>query len=83
MVRAMSTGIAALRRAIEILGSQSRAAEVVGVKQPTISWTSRHGAKVPAEWCIPLEVATEAAVTRHELRPDLYPYETPRHTAAE
>lgn len=79
-MRAMSTGIEALRRAIEILGSQSRAAEVVGVKQPTISWTSRHGQKVPAEWCIPLERATEARVTRQELRPDLYPFE--HHTSA-
>lgn len=78
-MRGMSTGIGALRRAIEILGSQQRAAAVVGVKQPTISWTARHGAKVPAEWCIPLERATDARVTRHELRPDLYPFE---HTSA-
>lgn len=78
----MSTGIEALRRAINILGSQQRAAEIVGVKQPSISWMARHGAKVPAEWCIPLEKATAARVTRHDLRPDLYPIAQMSHMAA-
>ena len=82
MLRGMSTGIEALQRAINILGSQQRAAEVVGVKQPSISWTVRHGAKVPAEWCIPLEQATAARVTRHDLRPDLYPINYVSHMAA-
>jgi DNA-binding transcriptional regulator YdaS (Cro superfamily) len=69
----MSTGIEALREAIQILGSQSATARVVGVKQPSVNWMARHGRKVPAEWCIPLEQATQGHVTRHQLRPDLYP----------
>ena len=72
----MEKGIGALRRAVIIIGSQKKAADVVGVKQPTISWTLNSGERVPAEWCIPLEVATDGIVTRHQLRPDLYPLQT-------
>ncbi len=31
----------------------------------------------PAELVIPMEKAVNGAVTRHQLRPDLYPYEKP------
>ena len=83
----METGINALKRAISLIGSQTKAAEIVGVKQPTMSWTVNSGERVPAEWCIPLETATQGQVTRHELRPDLYPVEETRssntHQAAE
>lgn len=67
------TGFEALRRAVEILRSQAKAAEAVGVRQQTVSELLRIGKKVPAEWCIPLEKATEGEITRHMLRPDLYP----------
>jgi DNA-binding transcriptional regulator YdaS (Cro superfamily) len=33
--------------------------------------------KVPAERVLSIESATDGAVTRHELRPDLYPTEQP------
>ena len=67
------TGIAALRRAKEILGSQSALAEAVGRKQPSVHEILSRGGRVPAEWCLPIEKATNGAVTRYELRPDLYP----------
>lgn len=67
------TGIEALKKAIGILGSQAEAARAVGVKQPSISFIVTKGERVPAEWCIPLERATEGQITRHQLRPDLYP----------
>lgn len=79
----MDTNLHALKRAIELLGSQRKVADVVGVAQPTISWTISRGQRVPAEWCIPLEVATKGEVTRHQLRPDLYPVEPSSHQAAE
>lgn len=78
----MVTGIDALRRAKEILGSEAAVADAVGVKQPSVNYILNSGKKVPAEWCIPVEVATAKkaeetgageSITRHQLRPDLYP----------
>jgi len=69
------TGIDALRRAKDILGSQEAIAQIVGVKQPSVHHALTKAEKVPAEWCIPLEKATEGEITRHDLRPDLYPRE--------
>lgn len=78
------TGIEALRRAKEILGSEGAIAAVCGVKQPSVNYILNGGKKVPAEWCIPLERAiaalakrdgTNESITRYQLRPDLYPIE--------
>lgn len=63
----------ALRRAKALLGSQKAVADAVGIKQPSVHRILTDGKKVPAEWCIKLEVATGGKVTRHELRPDLWP----------
>lgn len=71
----MELGIEALRRAKEKLGSEAALAEVVGVRQPSVNYILNSGKKVPAEWCIPVETATEGEITRHQLRPDLYPQE--------
>lgn len=65
--------MAALKRAKEILGSQRALAEAVGRKQPTVHGILNGGERVPAEWCLPIERATNGEITRHQLRPDLYP----------
>jgi DNA-binding transcriptional regulator YdaS (Cro superfamily) len=65
----------ALKRAIDILGSQTKVAEVVGVSQPSVSYALHEADDVPAEWCLPIERATKGEVTRHQLRPDIYPLE--------
>ena len=70
------SGISALKRAKEILGSESAVADVVGVKQPTVNYTLKKAEKPPAEWCIPLDLATRKAGERiscHQMRPDLWP----------
>lgn len=65
----------ALERAVESLGSQAALAKALNVKPQYVwNWLNRDG-KVPAEQVIPIEAATEGKVTRHELRPDLYPEE--------
>lgn len=69
----MADGIEALRVAKELIGSEAALAEVVGVKQPSVNYMLNNGKKVPAEWCIPIEEATDGEVTRHQLRPDIYP----------
>lgn len=73
MPRMQHTGIEALKQAKGILGSEAAVAAAVGVKQPSVNHILNNGKKVPAEWCIPLERATDGKITRHDLRPDLYP----------
>lgn len=69
-----ANGIEALRRTIEDLGwSQRDVADIVGVSQPSVSYILTSGKRVPAEWCLPLERASKGDLTRHQLRPDLYP----------
>lgn len=74
----------ALKKAIRVLGSQQAAADAIGIKQQSVSGVVSAGRAAPAEWVLPLERATAEAgeiVTRHELRPDLYPIEKPERSA--
>lgn len=66
--------ISALRLVIRRhLGSQVACARAVGVSPQAVSEILRRGKRVPAEWCLKLEAATQGAVSAHDLRPDLYP----------
>lgn len=66
----------ALQRAIDAAGGQSELARRIGKKQGNI-WDWLQAGRVPAEACIPIERAVGGAVTRHELRPDIYPIDDP------
>ena len=61
-----------LQKAVVIAGGQTALAKKVGVKQQNISWWITRSRKVPAERCIAIEAATHGAVTRHDLRPDVF-----------
>lgn len=62
-----------LQRAVQVAGSQAALAKKLGVTpQHVWNWLNRDE-KVPAEQAIPIETATEGKVSRHDLRPDLYP----------
>jgi len=61
----------ALERAIEIAGGQSALAEKIGKKQAHVAMWLKRG-KVPAEVCADIEGATDGAVTREALRPDVF-----------
>lgn len=64
-----------LEKAVKAVGSQSALAKALGVTpQHVWNWLNRDK-EVPAEQAIPIEEATGGKVTRHELRPDLYPRE--------
>lgn len=65
------TGILALQKAIEAVGSQAALAEKLGVGQTAISNWIRKTGRVPAERVLALEAIS--GVSRHDLRPDLYP----------
>lgn len=63
----------ALRRAIEIVGSQAKLAEKIDTAQSTVwYWLNRKNGKVPHDYCAPIAKATKNRVTKEELRPDLF-----------
>jgi DNA-binding transcriptional regulator YdaS (Cro superfamily) len=63
-----------LKRAIEKCGGVSALAARLGTTQSAVSnWLLRES--LPPERVLPIEQATGGQVTRHELRPDLYPRE--------
>jgi len=63
----------AFERAVEIVGGQSALARALGVKQGHVwHWLNKSG-RCPAEHVLTVETATSGAVSRHQLRPDLYP----------
>lgn len=66
-------------RAVNAAGGQAALARALAtatgrpVRQGHVwAWLNRTG-RVPAEYAIPIETITQRAVTRHDLRPDLYP----------
>lgn len=68
------TPFEALTKAIDVLGSQSELARVCGLS-PTAVWKWVQSTKrLPAECVLRVERAT--GVSRHHLRPDIYPVET-------
>jgi DNA-binding transcriptional regulator YdaS (Cro superfamily) len=64
----------ALSRALAAYeGNQSRFAAAIGTSQQLVSYWIRNGKVLPAEHVLKTEEAT--GISRHELRPDLYPRE--------
>lgn len=63
----------ALVRAIEVVGGQTQLARLLGVKQANVWHWLNKADRVPGEYVLAIETATGGQVTRHELRPDLYP----------
>jgi len=62
-----------LEEAIRVAGSQSELARQIGVAQASV-WKMLHKAhRASAEFVLKIEAAT--GVSRHDLRPDLYPRE--------
>jgi len=60
-----------IRKAVKIAGSQSNLARQIGVSQPRVWHWINKASVIPAEYVLPIERAT--GITRHELRPDIYP----------
>jgi DNA-binding transcriptional regulator YdaS (Cro superfamily) len=64
--------ISALSRAVKAAGGQARLAEALGIHQGAVgNWVARK--RIPAERVLAVEKLT--GVSRHELRPDIYPVE--------
>ena len=59
---------------MELIGSQSALARLIGVSQQAVfKWLAK-ARPLPAEHVLAVEAAT--GVSKHELRPDIYPDET-------
>lgn len=65
---------AALANAIEVIGTQLAMANLLGITQGAVSKWLKEGKHLPAEHVLKVEAAT--GISRHDLRPDLYPRET-------
>ncbi len=63
-----------IQRVKVIFGSYSAVGAALGVSGEAVRKWELHG--VPAERVLAIEAATDYQVSRHELRPDLYPKES-------
>lgn len=63
----------ALQSALEIAGTQTALAKICGVSQQAVWKWVQSSKRLPAEYVLRVEAAT--GVSRHLLRPDIYPVE--------
>lgn len=60
-----------IEKAVSIFGTQKKLAAACGVTQPAVhKWLN--GSTVKAEYAIAIELATNRAVLREDIRPDLW-----------
>lgn len=61
-----------IARAVKLKGSQQKLAEAAGCTQQQISYLLNEASGISAEMALKMERATDGAVSRHDLRPDIY-----------
>lgn len=64
--------IDAFRTAVDLVGGQSATAKAIGASRARVHWLYRHGKRCPAKLVEKVEAATSGAVSRHQLRPDVF-----------
>ena len=65
-------GKAAIKKAVDIVGGQNELARRLGIGQSRVwNWIHRD-AKVSAEYAAAIEAATDGAVKKSDLRPDVF-----------
>lgn len=75
----LSAPARALHRAIDALGSQTAMARLLSVSQPSVWRWVHKGQALPPEHVLAVEAAT--GVSKHALRPDIYPRDKSGHAA--
>lgn len=70
-MEASPTPFEALTAAVASAGSQAAMGRLLGVSQPTVWKWLQSTKRLPAEHCLAVETAT--GVSKHLLRPDIYP----------
>jgi len=63
--------VIAFKKAVKIVGSQSAMGRLLGVSQAAVWRWMRQGKAVPPEHVLSVEAATN--ISKHDLRPDIYP----------
>lgn len=71
-----------VEKVVRLAGGQAELARRCNTSQPRIWQCVHRNQRVPADLVIPFERAVAGQVTRHELRPDLYPNDEPAVAAA-
>ncbi|MGQ3674276.1 transcriptional regulator [Xanthobacter sp. TB0139] len=61
-----------ISRAVQIRGSQLKLAQAAGCSQQQISFLLSRARRISAEMALRIEAATDGAVSRHDLRPDVF-----------
>ena len=64
-----------IKKAVRIAGGQAELARRCSTSQPRIWQCVHRNLRVPADLVLSIEKATGGEVSRHDLRPDLYPSE--------
>jgi TorA maturation chaperone TorD/DNA-binding transcriptional regulator YdaS (Cro superfamily) len=72
----------ALAAAVDMVGGQAKLARMLGVTQPNVWHWLHKSERVPGEYVLKIEEATGGRISRHDLRPDLYPKSMTDHRAA-
>lgn len=62
-----------IEEVVRLAGGQAELARRCKTSQPRIWQCIHRNQRIPADLVIPLEKAVGGVVTRHQLRPDLYP----------
>src|SRR5688572_4972302 len=65
----------ALAAAVDLVGGQAKLARILGVTQPNVWHWLHKSERVPGEYVLKIEEATGGKISRHDLRPDLYPHD--------
>ncbi len=63
------------KQIVEMIGSGALLAKYAGVSRQAIHEWKHSDKPIPAERVLAIEAATDYQVSRHDLRPDLYPKE--------
>ncbi len=65
-----------IERAVRHHGSQAKLAAKMGCSQQQIAYLLK-ASNITAEMAIAVDTATDGAVSRHQLRPDIFPSPSP------
>jgi len=71
----MNSNETPIEKAVRIAGGQAELARRCNTSQPRIWQCINRNQRIPADLVLPIEKATSGEVSRHVLRPDLYPIE--------
>ena len=61
-----------IEKACEVVGGQTALARAIGIHPQLMTKIVKGDRPLPAKRCIAVEIATNGAVTRYDLRPDIF-----------